>query len=85
MRDLAGIFDFVAASESGRAYSWFRQLEKSIYSLERHPECGIADRNNKNRRHLLFGTRPGVYKIVYQIDRRNAVVKVFHIRHGARA
>ena len=85
LRDLAGVFDFVAASDSATGYSWFRHLEKSIHSLERHPERGIADPNYKNRRHLLFGTRPGVYKIIYQIDRRNAVVKVLHIRHGARA
>lgn len=84
-RDLASIFDFVGASDSERAYSWFREIEKAVSSLERHPERGSPDPNSKRRRRLFFGSRPGVYKIIYEIDRRNGVVKVFHIRHGARA
>jgi toxin ParE1/3/4 len=85
VRDLAGIHDFVEADTSEGAYAWFLELEKALYSLERHPERGGADPHRKRHRRLFFGTRPGVYKIIYEIDRRKAVVKVFHIRHGARA
>ena len=85
IRDLAGIFDFVEASDSERAYSWFQELEKAVYSLERHPERGSTDPNRKRHRRLFFGSKPSVYKIIYEIDRRNAIIKVLHIRHGARA
>ena len=36
-------------------------------------------------RHLLFGKKPNVYRIIYAIDERTHVVRVLHIRHGARA
>ncbi len=85
LRDLAGIYDFVEADTSEGAYAWFLELEKAVYSLERHPQRGSLEPNSKKRRRLFLGTRPGVYKIIYEIDSRNAVVKVFHIRHGARA
>ena len=85
LRDLADIYDFVEADASESAYAWFLEFEKAVYSLERHPERGSPDPKSKRRWRLFFGARPGVYKIMYQIDRRNAVVNVFHIRHGARA
>jgi len=85
LRDLAGIYDFVEADTSEVAYAWFQELEKAVLSLERNPERGSADPRRKRHRRLFFGSKPSVYKIIYEIDRRNTVVKVFHIRHGARA
>jgi mRNA-degrading endonuclease RelE of RelBE toxin-antitoxin system len=35
-------------------------------------------------RHLLYGKRPHVYRIIYAIDQRRRLVSVVHIRHGAR-
>jgi toxin ParE1/3/4 len=35
-------------------------------------------------RHLLYGRKPNVYRIIYAIDEGNRVVTVLHIRHGSR-
>jgi mRNA-degrading endonuclease RelE of RelBE toxin-antitoxin system len=35
-------------------------------------------------RQLLYGRRPHVYRIIYEIDEGNRIVSVLHIRHGAR-
>ncbi len=39
---------------------------------------------NDRLRHLLYGKRPHVYRIIYAIDERRRVVNVVHIRHAAR-
>src|SRR6267143_746192 len=71
------------ASES--AFAWFNDLAREIYSLERFTERGAVTRESKKLRHLLFGKKPSTYRIIYAVDKRNDVVNVLHIRHGARA
>jgi toxin ParE1/3/4 len=39
---------------------------------------------NRALRHLLFGKKPHVYRVIFAIDGRALVVRVLHIRHGAR-
>ena len=82
LRDLAGVYGNVEAYGSDAALAWFQELEKAIYSLQRYPERGT--RENKKHWILFFGRKPNIYKIIYKVDRQDAEVKVFHIRHGAR-
>ena len=35
-------------------------------------------------RHLLYGNRAHVHRIIYGVDEREKAVTVLHIRHGAR-
>ena len=54
-------------------------------SLDEKPQrCPVTPENN-SLRHLLFRKKPHVYRIIYTIDERAGVVRVLHIRHGARA
>jgi toxin ParE1/3/4 len=84
VRDLATIYEFIDAEASERAFAWFNDLAEAIYSLERFPERGTITSENKKTRQLLFGKKPGIYRIIYAMDRRNHVVSILHIRHGAR-
>ena len=34
-------------------------------------------------RHLLYGKRPNVYRVIFEIDAPRKVVRVLTIRHGA--
>ncbi len=34
-------------------------------------------------RHLLYGTKPHVYRILYEVDQADKAVRVLTIRHGA--
>jgi toxin ParE1/3/4 len=54
-------------------------------SLDERPERTPATPENKTLRDLLFGKKPNVYRIIYAIDQRARVVRVLHIRHGARS
>ena len=85
MRDIESIHEFVGASFSGAASVWFGQLAKAIYSLERSPQQGAVTPEDKSLRQLLFGKKPNVYRIIYEVDKRRGIVNVVHIRHGARA
>ncbi len=85
LRDMEAIYNYVEGDASQHAFAWFNRLAKAIYSLERFPSRGLVIAENKKLRHLLFGKKPHIYRIIYAIDKRIRVVNVLHIRHGVRA
>ncbi|HYW66677.1 MAG TPA: type II toxin-antitoxin system RelE/ParE family toxin [Candidatus Dormibacteraeota bacterium] len=85
LRDMEAIYEFIEADTSEKAFAWFNELAKTIYSLEQFSERGTRVPENKKLRQLLFGRAPGIYRIIFALDKRNRVVNVLHIRHGARA
>ena len=42
------------------------------------------DALEQNLRHLLYGRKPHVYRVIYRIVERSGEVQILHIRHGAR-
>ena len=65
---------------------WFQGLGKAIASLASTPQrCPLAPENSDFRfevRHLLYGRKPHIYRVIFTIDAE--VVYVLHIRHGRR-
>ena len=84
LRDMEAIYEFIDAKASESAFTWFNDLAREIYSLERFPERGAVIRESKKLRHLLFGGKPNILGIIYAVDKRNAAGNVLHICHGAR-
>jgi len=86
-RDLDYLYSWIKADESIAAARWYNRIEKAVYSLERFPSrCPVApesDKTNLRLRHLLFGKKPHVYRIIYAIDDQRNAVRVLTIRHGA--
>jgi plasmid stabilization system protein ParE len=82
---MEAIYDAVEADTSLQAFAWFERLAQAVYSLERFPNRGTSVSGSKKLRHLLFGKRPSVFRIIYVIDKGHQVVNVLHIRHAARA
>jgi mRNA-degrading endonuclease RelE of RelBE toxin-antitoxin system len=39
---------------------------------------------NESWRHLLYGKKPHVYRVLYEVDEERQAVWVLTIRHGAR-
>ena len=85
LRDMEDIYQFIEADASSQAFAWFNGLAEAIYSLERLPDRGPVAPESKRLRHLLFGKKPHIYRIIYALDKRHRIVNVLHIRHGARA
>lgn len=65
---------------------WFLALQGAIASLAKFPErCPLVPESAVfpfQVRHLLYGRRPHVYRILFTLD--SGTVYVLHIRHGAR-
>jgi toxin ParE1/3/4 len=85
IRDLRHIFLRINADHSPQAAAWFNELETAIFSLDEHPERGPTTPEKKTLRHLLFGKKPNVYRIIYAVHERTLAVRILHIRRGARA
>lgn len=87
-RDLEIPFMEKNAAESDAASGWYNGLEEAVYALAEYPfRCPVAPEARKARRrlrHLLYGKKPHVYRVIYEVDERRQVVWVLHIRHGAR-
>jgi plasmid stabilization system protein ParE len=83
-RDLRQIYQYIHAEDSEQAIAWFNGLESVVYGLAERPNRCPVTPENKKLRHLLYGNKPHIYRILFQVNERLQIVKVIHIRHGAR-
>lgn len=83
-RDLDILYDSVGAEHSEAAFNWYRGLKRAILSLEENPLRCPGTPEDKRLRHLLYGKKPHVYRVIYRVLQRAKTVDVLHIRHGAR-
>jgi toxin ParE1/3/4 len=83
-RDLRQIYRRIHAESSMHAFAWFNGLEAIVYSLEEHPKLGAITPESKKLRHLLYGNKPHIYRVIYAVDERAKKVSVLHVRHGAK-
>ena len=83
-RDLAELYRQINAEYSDAALEWYWGIKAAILSLEHHPNRCPLTRENDKLRHLLYGKKPHVYRVVYEVDERRQTVWVLTIRHGAR-
>jgi plasmid stabilization system protein ParE len=82
-RDLEYLYDRIAADDSPAAARWFNGIEEAIYALERFPRrCPVAPESKKPNgrlRHLLYGAKRDVYRVIYEIDQSRKVVRILTI------
>ena len=83
-RDLEILYHEKNASDSLAAARWFNGLEAAVYTLEKFPHrCPIAP-ERKSLHHVLYGKKPHVYRVIFEIHEQRKLVRVLTIRHGAR-
>jgi toxin ParE1/3/4 len=87
--DLEVLYFEKNVAESVAAAQWFNGLQDAIAGLATLPHrCPFApERKGKDRelRQLLYGKKPHIYRVIYDVDENQRMVRVFHIRHGARS
>jgi toxin ParE1/3/4 len=83
-RDLADLYVEVNAENSSAALKWYRGLEEAVLSLEEQPNRCPMTRERSRLRHLLYGHKPRIYRVIYRVSEKQKNVEVLHIRHGAR-
>ncbi len=84
-RDLELIYEFIEAATSDHAAIWFNGLREAIATLNEMPQRLPITREDPGTRHLLYGNKPHIYRVLYRIDERSQVVNILNIRHGARS
>ena len=86
-RDLEYLYVLKNAEESKAAADWYNRLEVAVQSLavspKRSPLAPEGRLHNRELRHLLYGRKPHVYRIIYELEARRKRVLVLTIRHGA--
>ena len=83
-QDLARLYLHIEAATSDTARRWYLGLRTAIRSLAESPDRCPSTPETNLYRHLLYGRRPNVYRIVFRIIEKKQRVEVLHIRHGAR-
>ena len=80
------VYDWIAEHSPSRAAKWYNGLLNAIRSLaenpQQYPVIPEGDSFDEEVRHLLYGKRKGVYRVLFTI--RDDVVYVLHILHAAR-
>ena len=87
-RDLELLYLEKNAVESQAAARWYNRLDEAVSALGRFPNrCPVAPESRKMKRQLrqlLFGKKPHVYRVIFEIDEQQETVWVLTIRHAAR-
>jgi plasmid stabilization system protein ParE len=82
--DFADLFEAIHAERSEAAQMWYSGLKKAVLTLETLPNRCPATPENPRLRHLLYGRKPHVYRVIYRVSSDEKRVDILHIRHGAR-
>jgi toxin ParE1/3/4 len=83
-RDFAELYIETNAESHDAALKWYLGFKRAIYALEEHPKrCPLTPESNQLR-HLLYGKKPHIYRVIFRVLERQKQVQVLHIRHGAR-
>jgi toxin ParE1/3/4 len=82
-RDFTSLYEQINAENSRAALKWYRGLRRAVLSLEELPGRCPTTPEDPRLRHLLYGRKPHVYRVIYRVVEREKRVEVLHIRHGA--
>jgi plasmid stabilization system protein ParE len=76
--------EYIARDSPRHAARWFAGLTKAIQSLSLFPHrCAVAPETeylNHELRHYIYKS----HRIIFEIVEAGQIVRVLHIRHGAR-
>jgi toxin ParE1/3/4 len=86
--ELEELYRWVVAQAPGQGAAWFNGLEHAILALDRFPgRCRMAPEAfgpDQPVRVLNYGRSPHVYRVFFTVDETAKVVRVVHVRRGAR-
>jgi len=83
-RDYLQLYEAINAAQSLPAQMWLRRMEESIQLLAVTPRMGAVTHENETVRQIVYGNKPHLYRILYDIDETNDRVNVLSIWHGKR-
>ncbi len=81
---MASLYREIHAGESDAALKWYRGLKEAVLRLEELPNRCPMTPEKAQLRHLLYGNKPHVYRVIFRVVEKRKRVDMLHIRHGAR-
>ena len=86
--ELEELYVWVVERAPQEGAAWYNGLERAVLSLDQHPErCPVALESidpDLPVRVLSYGRTPHVYRVFFTVDDNAKVVRVVHVRRGAR-
>jgi plasmid stabilization system protein ParE len=86
--DLEGLYLWVVERAPQQGARWFNGLERAVLSLDQHPKRRpVAPESfdpDRPVRVLTYGRKPHAYRIFFTVDDGVEIVRVLHVRRGAR-
>lgn len=86
--ELEQLYLWVVERAPQQGAAWFNGLERAMLSLDQHPKrCPIAAESvdpDHRVRVLSYGRKPHGYRVFFTVDDGTSVVRVVHVRRGAR-
>jgi toxin ParE1/3/4 len=83
-RDFASLYQEINAGDSDAALKWYRGLKEAVLSLDDQPNRCPVTPEKAQLRHLLYGNKPHIYRVIFRVMEKQKRVEVLHVRHGAR-
>jgi len=83
-RDYLQLYESINARESAPAQLWFYRLDEAISLLATTPRMGFVTHEDKTVRQVIYGNKPHLYRILYDIDDADQRVDILSIWHGKR-
>lgn len=81
-------FSYISEHAPEAAIRWYRCVREAIESISEMPaRCPVTPESAKLNfeiRHLLYGKRPGIYRIVFRIAEEEQEVHILTVRHSTR-
>jgi len=78
--DLAAVYLNIEAETSPQAAKWFNGMAKAMGSLAEYPNRHPFTPEDRTARHVLYGKKPYVYRIIYEVEEETATVYITHVR-----
>lgn len=86
--DLEELYLWVVERAPQQGAAWFNGLERAILTLDRHADrCPVASESvdpDRPVRVLTYGRKPHVYRVFFTVDHTAKLVRILHVRRGAR-
>ena len=86
--ELEALYLWVTARGPQQGPKWFNGLEQAVLSLDQHPtRCSVAPESFDPEhpvRVLTYGRKPHAYRVFFAVDDDAEIVRVLHVRRGAR-
>jgi plasmid stabilization system protein ParE len=88
LQDAESAFLWIRGFNIETAKAWYEGLLKEIFTLEQFPyRCPVAPESRligREIRHLIYGKRTQQYRIFFEINEAEKVVRIYRIWHSAK-